>query len=44
MKCSTQLKPYTSPKMEVVEIKHQGTLMQYSGTLLFHESEKKYFA
>ncbi len=44
MVCTTQLKPYTSPKMEIVEIKHQEPLMQYSGTISLHEFEKDYKA
>lgn len=37
-------KPYTSPKMEIVELKHQEALMQYSGTIGLHDSEKDYLA
>ena len=37
-------KPYTSPKMKIVEVKHQGSLMQYSGIVGFHDSEKEYLA
>ena len=44
MEQSKTLKPYTSPKMEVVEIKHQEPLMQYSGTISLHEFEKDYNA
>lgn len=44
MDCSIQLKQYTPPKMEVVEIKHQEPLMQYSGTISLHEFEKDYKA
>lgn len=44
MEQTKNLKPYTSPKMEVVEIKHQEPLMQYSGTISLHEFEKDYKA
>lgn len=44
MEQSKTLKPYTSPKMKIVEVKHQGSLMQYSGIVGFHDSEKEYFA
>lgn len=44
MEQSKTLKPYTPPKMEAVEIKHQEPLMQYSGTISLHEFEKDYKA
>ena len=35
---------YTPPKMKIVEVKHQGSLMQYSGIVGFLDSEKEYLA
>ena len=35
---------YTPPKMEIVQIKHQKALMEYSGTISLHEFEKHYKA
>ena len=44
MEKPNRLKEYTPPKMEIVQIKHQGSLMQYSGIVGFHDSEKEYLA
>ncbi|WP_294651272.1 hypothetical protein [Fibrobacter succinogenes] len=38
------LKPYKFPKMKVVELHRQEALMQYSGNIGFHDSEKEYLA
>jgi hypothetical protein len=35
---------YTPPKMKIVEVKHQGSLMQYSGHIGLQEFEKDYRA
>jgi hypothetical protein len=44
MEKPNRLKEYTPPKMKIVEVKHQGALMNYSGTVGFHDSEKEYLA
>lgn len=37
-------KPYTSPKMEIVELNCKTVLMEFSGTIGLHDSEKDYLA
>lgn len=42
MEKKKSLKPYTSPKMEIVELNCKTVLMEFSGTIGLHDSEKDY--